>query len=87
MECFHFLETHEIDIAVITETWLQLNNSLYHENYSVVRADRDSPEATRGGGVAILVRKGISYSILENLARAIETVGILVRVDPTVKKM
>lgn len=82
-EFFHFLENHEIDIAVITETWLQLNNSMYHDNYSIVRADRDSPDATRGGGVAILVRNGISYSKLETSTRAIEAVGITVAADPT----
>ncbi|KAL1399615.1 hypothetical protein pipiens_008071 [Culex pipiens pipiens] len=35
VEFFHFLEAHEIDIAAITETWLQLNNSVYHENYTI----------------------------------------------------
>lgn len=81
-EFFHFLDTHEIDIAAITETWLQLKNSVYHENYTIMRADRNSSDATRGGGVAILVRKGISYTKLELSTRAIECVGVTVQANP-----
>lgn len=82
-EFFEFIEKHEIDVAVVTETWLQPNISIYHPNYSCVRLDRPSHVANRGGGVAIFVRNGIAFKQADGLnTSSIEAVEIvLIRVD------
>lgn len=75
-ELFEFLLNRNIHIAVITETWLKKNNSLYHASFSCIRNDRQS-DSERGGGVAIIIRKGIQFNVVDapNL-QVIETVGI-----------
>ncbi|KXJ79520.1 hypothetical protein RP20_CCG000600 [Aedes albopictus] len=66
-EFFDFIDNHKIDVAVVTETWLQPNNSIFHPNYSCVRLDRSTQVANRGGGVAIFVREGISFKQADGL--------------------
>lgn len=57
---------YEPDIVAITETWLS-PNVLDHEfaspSYAVIRKDRPS----RGGGVALLIRRSISYSLMPHV--------------------
>lgn len=53
-EFFNFVESNDIDIAVVTETWLRSHNSLYSPNYSTIRMDRQHADAERGGGVSPL---------------------------------
>lgn len=52
-----FLHNNIIDIALITETWLQADR-IHIRDYSIVRKDRDSKG---GGGVAILIHKSIQF--------------------------
>lgn len=62
----NLLLLHEPDIVAITETWLS-SDILDHEftppSYSVIRKDRLS----RGGGVALLIRRSISYTLLPDV--------------------
>lgn len=79
-ELSQFLDVHKIDVGVITETWLQHNVSCYVEGYSCVRLDRASVSSERGGGVAILVRRGITYTQLDSFqTKTIEAIGIRIQ--------
>lgn len=75
-EFFHFVESHDIDVAVVTETWLRSRNSMYHPSYTAIRMDRLSTNADRGGGVAILIKRELSYSQLDLSITTIEAIGI-----------
>ena len=73
-----FLHQHKIDIALIVETFLKPDLSLYIENYTIHRLDR--PAETRGGGVAIAVRKPIQHKLLSHYKTSIiEAIGIRVQ--------
>lgn len=60
---------YEPDIVAITETWLSpsvYNHEIAPPNYVVVRKDRPS----RGGGVALLIRRSILYTLLPPVPNA-----------------
>lgn len=77
LEFFDFAEQHDIDVAVVTETWLRPNISFLHPNYHCIRLDRHSNHDTeRGGGVLIAVRKGLKYDQLNISTKVIEATGI-----------
>lgn len=69
-----YLNTNQIDLALVTETWLKPNISLSIPNYKIVRLDRIN---TRGGGVAIIINENIKYTevAVSNL-KVIESVGV-----------
>lgn len=70
---------HKPDIILITETWLHEvipDTEIAPPGYSMVRRDRDG----RGGGVALLVKKGIIYSSLD-AADGIEAVWIKTKLN------
>lgn len=74
VELFDLLCTSDIDICLLSETWLKSTNKLFHPNYSCVRNDRVT---SSGGGVAILVKKTIGFNEIPNLnTKTIENVGI-----------
>lgn len=76
LEFFDFLERHNVDVGIVTETWLQNKHSFVHPNFSCVRFDRITSDAERGGGVLIAVRKGLKFTELNISTKVIETVGI-----------
>ena len=43
------------DIVLISETKLNNRHKVHFKNYSIIR--HDGPNATQGGGTAILIRK------------------------------
>lgn len=54
------------DIVCITETWLHgdiKDHEIVPPGYTIVRKDR----ITRGGGVAVLLRQGICYSLMPDV--------------------
>lgn len=54
---------HDPHLIAITETWLNediTNDEVFPSSYSVIRKDR----ATRGGGVALLIKGSIKYEQL-----------------------
>lgn len=76
----HFLESHKIDVACITETHLPPQKAFRIPNYSCYRYDRPSQKAS--GGVAILVNRAISHgplSVPQN--QAIEAKGIQINLS------
>ena len=76
IEFFDFLLRHQIDVATVSESWLKFGQSFYHPNYRCLRADRTTNDDDRGGGVLIVVKRGIDYSVLDFSTSAIEAVGI-----------
>ncbi|XP_055387900.1 homeobox protein 3-like [Condylostylus longicornis] len=59
IETFNFLKTYEVDIALISETWLTSKDKINNDYYHIYRVDRGS---ARGGGVAIIISKRLIYS-------------------------
>lgn len=78
LELMDFIRSHKIDIGILTETHLSPSISFSVPEFSTVRLDRTQ---SKGGGVAILIRKGIRFhilshpgtSVIESLAVEIET--------------
>lgn len=70
-----------VDIFLISETWLEFQDSIRLKGFDVIRNDRIG---RRGGGVLIFVRQGIKYSIMENISDGyggLEVCGIKVFTD------
>ena len=71
----HFLGQHGLDICLLSETFLNLGEAFRLPNYVCHRTDRP----TAGGGMAILVRRGIPHhsvpvpSLTQLEATAIQT--------------
>lgn len=55
----HFLESHNIDIACVTETHLCQRKAFNIPNYKCYRNDHSAPAAA--GGVAIFIKHSIPY--------------------------
>ena len=66
------------DIIVLIETWLNAGTQLNIPNFSIIRKDR---QHRNGGGLAILVRFGLSWHTADNTAQeflSAETLSIKV---------
>lgn len=73
-----FLNTHNPDILVITETKLNKKHKLNINGYNIIRTDRPNTN-TAGGGTAIIIKTNIKYSeinILNQINSYIETTTI-----------
>lgn len=78
IELFDYLVTENIDIALISESWLKPDISFNHPNFIIYRNDR----LTRGGGVAIIVKKNVKHSLLPSIGtKVIETISISIPND------
>lgn len=76
-EFFDFLVREHVDIVLVSETGLNNNIKMYHPEYACYRKDR---EHSRGGGVAIVVRKGVSHEVLPEIGtELIENLGVNVK--------
>lgn len=74
LELVEFLRTANIDLAAITETHLKPNVGFNLPDHVIVRLDRTS---SGGGGVAIAVRKSISFKVLPSFNTTfIEALGV-----------
>lgn len=73
---FNLLIEKDIQIALLSETFLKPSMTFTHADFRIYRIDRtDGPK----GGVAIVIRKDISHSPLPNLETSvIEAVGLSV---------
>lgn len=74
IELRSFLEEKEVDVALITETNLKPEVSVFIPGFRIIRLDRTN---SRGGGVAIAVRRNINCRLLPSLQlKIIEAVGV-----------
>ena len=74
-----FLNSQNIDICLISETWLKVDEGCSVQNYSIYRRDRPSVNIKRnsGGGVAIAIRNDIPHNQLPGLdLQVVESIGI-----------
>jgi hypothetical protein len=69
-----FLKMHDVDIMLITETKLLKTDKINIDSYNILRKERNTD--TRGGGVAILVKRGIPYIKAQVAANEIECTAI-----------
>jgi len=63
-ELSYFINNKNIDVALVTETWLKPQIKLKFVNYEIIRSD--SPRNVTGGGVAIIINKQIKYHTSTN---------------------
>ena len=57
-ELANFIQSNNIDIAFISESWLEDKNSFYLPNFNIYRADRNK------GGALIIIRSDIEHNSL-----------------------
>jgi len=57
----YFINNNNIDIVLVTETWLNPNTNINFVNYDIIRCDSLGIIA---GGVAIIINSRIKYHIL-----------------------
>ncbi|CAK9816290.1 RNA-directed DNA polymerase from mobile element jockey [Anthophora plagiata] len=64
------------DIVMLNETKLNEKHTVYFKNYKIIRNDR--PNARKGGGTAIIIKKGIKHETIHINTRTevIETTAI-----------
>ena len=62
LELLQFLERHRHDIIFLSQTKLNHSHVNYFKDYEIIRRDR--PNATQGGGTAILIKKNILFEIV-----------------------
>lgn len=74
IELVDFIGRHNIDVGLLTETHLTANDNFSVPNHSTVRLDRSH---ARGGGVAIIVKKGLRFTVLPHFKTTIiEAIGV-----------
>jgi exonuclease III len=79
IETFEFFEKNNIQIALLSETWLSISDKISFPGYKTVRKDRDN---RRGGGVAIIIRDDVDFSITSiPQLKVIEAIQISVKID------
>ena len=74
IELVDFIRSHAIDVCILTETHLSPSICFSVFDYSTIRLDRTH---SRGGGVAILIKKGIKFLVLSHSkTNVIESLGV-----------
>jgi hypothetical protein len=74
LEFFDFLICEGIDIALVSETWLNQTISFSHSDFITYRLDRN--EDTHGG-VAIFVRRSLKHKLMPSFnTEIIESIGV-----------
>jgi len=56
------IEEKKPDIVTLSETKLNQRHTLFFKNYNCIRNDR--PNKNRGGGTAIIIKKGIKFNVI-----------------------
>jgi hypothetical protein len=70
-----FLVEYEIDLVLLSETHLKPSHPLKVRNFNAVRWDRPNRQ---GGGVAVLVKRGIAFSTPQVGARSLEVAAVTI---------
>lgn len=63
MEIADYVNKYDIDVLLVSETFLKPNINFYISNYKVYRLDRDT--GTKGG-VAIIIKSSIKHKIMNS---------------------
>ena len=75
-------ETHIPDIICVQETFLKNTDEFNLDGYSIIRKDRLE---RKGGGVATMIRRGISYTELTTINNTVE--NIIIEINLLTKKI
>lgn len=76
LDIINFINTHNLDIMMITETFLKPGIKFSIPNYRVYRLDRETGPK---GGVAIVIKASIKHKIMKSMnLKVIEALGIIV---------
>ena len=59
-----FIDTNDVDVVLITETWFSDENDLALPGYTMYTANR--PNGVRGGGVGIYIKNILSSQLLNH---------------------
>ena len=60
-ETIDFINNNNIDVLILTETWLQVSDKIHASNFKCYRLDRTN---RGGGGIAVLINRKIQHSLL-----------------------
>lgn len=80
-ELTELLRDHDIDVAVITETWLTTDRRLSIKGYTIHRHDN---EHQRGGGVLIAIKRTLPHTRLPPTDTTFDHVTIRLHTTPSV---
>ena len=73
-ELYQFLKDHDINICLLSETWLKNDTSIRHSEFYIYRNDR---KHSKGVGVVIIIKKNIPHQLLPVInTKLIENIGI-----------
>lgn len=76
-ELTDFMEEERIDVMLLSETHLRATKTFHIRNYTTYRTDR---QTGRGGGTAILVKRGLTHGELpEKETTNIENTGVRIK--------
>ena len=79
-EVRNFVKTHNFDVFIANETWLDESFSNKHIeilNYDVIRRDRNR----QGGGVCIYIKSDMKYTVLNGYGVDLESAWISIDID------
>lgn len=71
----------DFSILLLTETWLRDDEHISLKGFDLIRRDR---QKKNGGGVAILIKSGIKYQVINGMYDcngALETCGVEIHTD------
>lgn len=66
-EFSNFLNKHKIDLALISETWLNSSIKISIPNFKIYRKDRESDSSHPHGGVAICIRNSLIHNKVNSI--------------------
>lgn len=68
IELADFVRRHSIDVGLLTETHLKSGDKFWLPDYNIIRLDNIN---SRGGGVAVIVKKGLKYHIMPHIRTSV----------------
>ena len=71
-ELIHYIDKHNVDIIIISETRLDENIKLKFKKFKTYRQD----VSARRGGIALLIRQNIPHQLIQNIDTIIENITI-----------
>lgn len=78
IELQHFLNSKNIDVLLLNETFLKPEHNFKILGYNIYRSDRPS----NGGGVAIAIKNNLKHSLIKSIPTSnIENIGIELKIN------
>lgn len=74
LELKNYLQINRVEVMILNDVKLNTNDTLNVRNYNTIIQPR--PDNSGHGGVAILAKKGLPFTVLPRAQSSIEHVGI-----------